>query len=76
MTPIKNNFWRLLQEKELKLGRRISFSEIERETGITRKTLYAWRDNRISRVNTNTVEALCKFLECDLGDLIVLEKDP
>ncbi len=75
MTPVKNNFWRLLQKKEEKLNRRISFSEIERETGVTRKTLYAWRDNQISRVNTHTVEALCKFLECELKDLIEIVEE-
>ena len=76
MSPITNRFWILLKQKELEEGKDISLVEVERKTGISRKTLQAWRDNQIDRFDKYVLEKLCEYFHCQPGDLIVLDEPP
>jgi putative transcriptional regulator len=73
MMTLTNHFWDLLHEKEAKEHRKISISEVSRETGIARKTLQAWTRNDVTRYDAPVIEALCNYLGCQVGDLIVHE---
>lgn len=73
---IKNRFRELLLEKAAQAERRnIPLLEVARETNLTTKTLYAWDDNSISRYDASSIEALCNYFNCDLCDLLVLQKN-
>ncbi len=76
MSPVNNAFMLLLKQKELSEKRNISLVEVEEKTGITRKTLQAWRDNKIKRFDKDVVEALCQYFCCQPGELIVMEGEP
>ena len=45
-------------------------------TGIAESTLSEIRRNRAKRIDTVTLERLCKTLQCTPGDLIVYIPDP
>lgn len=52
--------------------RRITLKEVSEKTGISRTTL-----NRIANIpgyntNTDTIDALCKYFECKVEDLLEL----
>jgi len=50
-------------EKKLKIV------DVARETGINRGTVTRLYHETASRVELETIEALCRYLGCDVGDL-------
>jgi len=60
----------MLDDKSFAEKRRITLNEVSKETGISRATL-----TRISNVpgyntNTDTIDALCKYFECNPSKLL------
>jgi DNA-binding Xre family transcriptional regulator len=75
--PVINHFRRLLIAKAQKDGRRmIPLSEIEREVKITWRTLQAWDSNAINRFDGVTIEALCQYFSCTVGELLEHVSNP
>jgi putative transcriptional regulator len=73
---IRINLNALLAEKALASDRRnIPLTELERETGITWKTLQQWANNEITRYDSKTLNALCKYFDCQPGDLLTYTPD-
>jgi len=68
---VDNRFRVLLAEKEQREKRHIPLSEVARETNISWKTLQGWANNQVSRYDAPVIEALCKYLNCTVGDLII-----
>jgi len=62
--PIKVHLGRLLGERKLRA------SEVARKTGINKNTLSSLYNERVSGIRFDTLEKLCKFLNCSIGDLI------
>jgi len=50
-------------EKKLKIV------DVARETGVNRGTVTRLYHETASRVELETIEALCRYLGCDVGDL-------
>jgi putative transcriptional regulator len=67
---VHNRFKILLAEKELREGRRISYKEIQEETGIAASSLSAWATNSINRYDRKTIDKLCAYFGCAVGDLL------
>jgi DNA-binding Xre family transcriptional regulator len=67
---LTNHFFDLLQRKETQERRKISISEVSRATGISRVTLQAWSENRVSRYDAPVIQALCGYFGCSVGELI------
>lgn len=65
---IKINLDRILFEKKMKVP------ELVEKSGINKNTLYAWQNNKTTRIDLATLEALCIALECNPADLLILEK--
>jgi len=63
---IKCHLSRLMGEKKLKIV------DVARETGVNRGTITRLYHETASRVELETIEALCRYLECDVGDLFEL----
>ena len=72
---IYNRFRVLLAEKAEKEQKNIPLKEVERRTGITWTTLQSWANNKVSRFDEPVIIALCDFLECEVGDLLVYRKE-
>lgn len=67
---MSNNFARLLEEKQTKEGRFITLSEVSRETGVMRPTLYRWSRNEVTRFDEKVIDALTKYFGVSMSDLI------
>lgn len=65
----------ILAEKEPREKRHIPLSEVERDTDISWKTLQGWAINKVARYDAPVIEALCKYFECEVGDLIVNQRE-
>lgn len=66
---VNNRFAILLAEKRVKERRNISLGEVSNDTSIPRKTLYAWANNTVTRYDAAIIDALCKYFDCQPGDL-------
>ncbi|MEP1215133.1 MAG: helix-turn-helix transcriptional regulator [Marinobacter sp.] len=60
---IKCHLSKLMGEKKLKIV------DVARETGVNRGTITRLYHETASRVELETIEALCRYLGCDVGDL-------
>lgn len=62
------------EQKANKIGRdkrNWTLREIEKETDVSRNSLSRWqRERGQTRVEFDVLETLCKFFECQPGDLI------
>lgn len=68
--PISNNFAALLQKKQDKEHRFIPLAEVAQATGITRKTLYQWEKNTLTRYDPKVIDALCEYFGVTLSELL------
>ena len=55
--------------------RRIGAGELAEEIGITPANLYILKNNKARAVRFSTLEALCKALDCQPGDLLEYAPD-
>lgn len=64
----------LLAEKEHKERRRITQRVMAKETGLARATIGSWMSPEpMPQLNGNTVAVLCRYFQCEIGDLVELE---
>lgn len=61
----------LLDEKAFKERRRITLSEVAEKTGIGRATLTRIANVPGNVTNTDTINLLCEYFECQPGELLI-----
>lgn len=66
---VRNNFRVILAEKEF------TITDVSKATGISRSTLNSLFYKRAKGIQFQTLLALCKFLNCEVGDLFEIEKE-
>jgi putative transcriptional regulator len=60
-----------LDEKSFAERRRITLNEVSEATGISRATLTRIANVPGYNTNTDAIDALCGFFECEPGELLV-----
>ena len=58
-----------IADKEFREGRRVTLIEISKDTGIGRITLSRML-NRGTNVRSDTLDRLCAYFDCAIGDLV------
>ncbi|RDV23911.1 XRE family transcriptional regulator [Alteromonas aestuariivivens] len=53
-------------------ARKLKISDVVRDTGINRSTVTRLYHETTTRIDFETLEALCKYLECAPGELLTL----
>ena len=53
--------------------RKEGLSEISRNTGVSRTTLYSLYHEKSKGIQFDTLEKLCTYLNCSIGDFLNLE---
>ena len=66
---VNNRFAVLLAEKRIKERRNISLQEVSKKTGVSRRALYAWENNRVNRFDVPVIDALCEYFGINPGEL-------
>ena len=75
MAHMKNRLAAFLAEKEMHENRRISIKELEKDTQVSKQTLYAWLNNDISRYDERVIINLCQYFKKSVGDLLTIVED-
>lgn len=65
----------LLAEKELRENRKLTYRTVAKETGLAIGTLTAYMTQNVNRFDKSTLETLCEYLSCDVGDLLSYSPD-
>jgi putative transcriptional regulator len=73
---IQNRLKVLLAEKELRENRKLTYRTVAKETGLAIGTLTAYMTQNVNRFDKSTLETLCEYLSCDVGDLLSYSADP
>jgi putative transcriptional regulator len=68
-------FKQLLDEKSFRERKRITVSDVSRETGISRATLTRIANIPGYNTNTDTLHSLCRYFDCNPGDLLEIRDD-
>lgn len=71
---IETRFPELLNQKAQREKRTIALQEVGRETGLGWRTVSRWAKNRVHRFDDPVLTSLCKYFECEVGDLLVYKK--
>jgi putative transcriptional regulator len=72
---IANRFRILLALKATREQHSIALNDVQRETGIAWSTLNSWANNRVTRYDAPMISSLCEYFDCQVGDLLVFEKE-
>lgn len=59
----------LISDAQMKTGRRVTVTEVSAATGINRITLSRMINVPGYSTSTETIDKLCKFFGCDVGDI-------
>ena len=65
---IKNNFPVILAEKRLRVA------DVVRATGMSKSTLHKLYNDESSRIDFNTINQLCEFLDVQVGDYLFMSQ--
>lgn len=61
----------LISEKELRENRKWTYENIKGATGISVTTIHRLVRDTAKRYDANTLDVLCRFLNCNVGDLLI-----
>lgn len=56
-------------------AKRLKIADVVRDTGINRSTVNRLFHETTNRIDFETLEKLCVYLDCEIGDLLELKKD-
>ena len=72
---ISNRFRVLLAHKAETEKRNISLAEVQREIKIPWTSLQKWANNNVTRFDSSVIIKLCDYLNCEINDLIVYDRE-
>jgi DNA-binding Xre family transcriptional regulator len=72
---LKNNLFLLLSDKERKQGKRITQIELARAVDVSEQLIGRWMKNQVNKFEGEVIEKLCAYFECEVGDLLYIERD-
>ena len=55
--------------------RGISQNQLAKDTGISVETIRNFKNNKTTRISFDVLEKVCNYLECEVDDVMRLEKD-
>jgi len=63
---IKNRLAILMAENGIK-----TMLELGEKTGIDKNTISNWYNQKVTRFSSETLDQLCEFFNCQVGDLLI-----
>lgn len=75
MKIVKSRLKVLIAEKALREKRRLSLRTIAEESGASLSTVVRLDNDSIKRVPLDELAALCRWIPCEVGDLLRMEEE-
>lgn len=72
---VKFNLKVLIARREQDTGEKLTYGRLAEEAGLSARTISRLAENQADRVGLTTLDKLCKFFECDVGDLLYYVPD-
>ena len=66
----------ILRLDRVMADRKMSLNELSERVGVANVNLSKLKNGHISAIRFSTLEAICKALNCQPGDILVYEDDP
>jgi DNA-binding Xre family transcriptional regulator len=78
MARLKNNFKTLLMKRYgiVEPARLPPQAKIAEDIGIWQSTVSLWLNESVTRFDDEILIKMCRFLRCNVGDLIFIEYEP
>jgi transcriptional regulator with XRE-family HTH domain len=73
---VNNRLAELIEIKARREGRKLTQRIIADEAGVALGSVSRWMQNRIDHYHTDAILAFCTFLDCEIGELLVIEESP
>ena len=71
-----NTRFRSLLEKKCAVEKRdIPLAEVAENTGLSRQALYKWQNNKLERIELNSINRLCHYFGVQISDLFEYTED-
>lgn len=71
---LRSRLKELIARKEHQLNRSINNNDVAEATGLDAHTIARWmKPTPIKRVESDAVRKLCRYLDCELGDLLYID---
>ncbi len=72
---VNTRFSSLLDKKSQAEKRLISLAEVAEKTGLSRQALYKWQNNKLERIELNSINRLCHYFGVQISDLFEYIED-
>jgi len=76
---VRINLEELIRQKSNRDGRAdrpITQNEIALATGIPQGTISRWVGDKVDRLDKDILKRLCDYFDCEIGDLLYLDRTP
>lgn len=74
MKTVNSRLKLLVAEKEIRERRTLGIRTIAQESGASRSTVERLLNNTMKRVPLDDLGALCRYFDCDVGDVMRMEE--
>ena len=66
----------ILRLDRVMADRKMSLNELSEKVGVSNVNLSKLKTGKVSAVRFSTLDAICKALDCQPGDILVYQEDP
>ena len=71
---MRNRLPALMAEKQIKTNQIITPAIVASATGLSRAAIYKWIHGDVSEFREDIIEKLCDYFECEVGDLLYIDR--
>jgi len=75
MGKITVRLFEVWKRRESQVGHKLTYQQVQRDTGIALNTLVGWMNDRTTRFDESVLVRLCAYFDCEVGDLLVYVPD-
>lgn len=67
---MKIDFEKMMLRKMNEQGRLMTLDEMAEAAGVSRQSMSSWKRGDLEMIRLSTLEKLCKYFKCQVGDLM------
>lgn len=72
---IKSRLKLLIAQREIESSQKLTYERLADEIGLSRNTVGRLAENKTDRIDFLTLDKLCTYFGCTIGDILMYEPD-